>query len=128
MIKGLLISCLFLAPEDYASTNEMIDFFFDPVTVSIPIVFDSMEELNETFTVSLMPDPDQNLVGFLFSPDVATITILGKYFPVHNYMHHTQCCIVISNILSFCSLYSIQAKQLAMHNSYDELNCYIFIK
>ena len=58
----------------------MISFFFDPVTVSIPIVFDSIEEPNENFTVSLIPALGQNLEGFLFSPDVATITIVGKNY------------------------------------------------
>ena len=67
------------APDDYNSTEEMITFLFSPQIVSIPIVFDAIEEMNETFTVRLIPAPDQNLEGIIISPDVATVTIIGKF-------------------------------------------------
>ena len=70
----------FPAPDDYTSTEQTItSFFISPETVSIPIVLDSIEEQNETFTVRLIPAPGENLGDILISPDTATVTIVGKY-------------------------------------------------
>ena len=60
-------------------TQQTLGVFFAPVPVSIPIEADSLLEPDETFTVRLVPAPGQNLEGILISPDMATITIVGKY-------------------------------------------------
>ena len=59
--------------------QQTLGVFFAPVLVSIPIEADSVLEPDETFTVRLVPAPGQNLEGILISPDMATITIVGKY-------------------------------------------------
>ena len=74
----------FSDPDDYEFISSLI---VPPEIVSIPIVFDNIEEPDETFTVRLVPIPDQNLEGILISPDVATITIISKWMISHNYVH-----------------------------------------
>ena len=78
----LIARSLFLisvAPDDYTAVQQLTNFSGAPLSVSIPIEVDSIEEPDETFTVILLPDPDESSRSIVYSLGMANITIVGKY-------------------------------------------------
>jgi hypothetical protein len=76
IITPIIIDPLYLciAPADYISVTQTLLFAsgLPPPTVDIPIIFDSIREEDETFTIMLSGE-----TAGVIDPDSATVTILN---------------------------------------------------